>query len=276
MSGRSFSSAFDFRLAILGFLVALFSAGIGIGGGTLLVSILMAAFGFEFKKAASTSLATIIPISFVGAVNHVALLPAAPSLRLYLLFIPACVLGTLLGGNIVREHRTGWLKLAFALFLLVVSLRMLKIFDVPLLLYSGIHTLLLTHESLLIIPVGILIGMIAVLLGIGCGLLIVPFYVIVIKLDMHQAITLSLTTMFFLSVSATLIHNKLNTFDKTPMKSLFGPALAGAVAGAIISSHLPAFILKQLFGGFLFLISCNFIIQELKSYRSKAKTPQSL
>ncbi|WP_180144135.1 hypothetical protein [Desulfoluna butyratoxydans] len=43
------------------------------------------------------------------------------------------------------------------------------------------------------------------------------------------------------------------------------------MAGAIISSHLPAFILKQLFGGFLLLISCNFIVQELKSYHQRTR-----
>ena len=72
---------FDIRLALLGFFVALFSAGIGIGGGTLLVSILMTVFGFDFKKAASTSLSTIIPISFIGSVNYFIFLPEIPQLQ---------------------------------------------------------------------------------------------------------------------------------------------------------------------------------------------------
>ncbi|MBW1650280.1 MAG: sulfite exporter TauE/SafE family protein [Deltaproteobacteria bacterium] len=58
----------NIKLILLGFGVALFSACIGIGGGTLLVSLLMSIFNFDFKKAAATSLATIIPISFTGAV----------------------------------------------------------------------------------------------------------------------------------------------------------------------------------------------------------------
>lgn len=258
---------FDTRLALLGFFVALFSAGIGIGGGTLLVSILMSVFAFDFKTAASTSLATIIPISFIGAVNHFILLPETPDLRYYFIFIPACVAGTVLGGRIVQKHHNGWLKFAFSLFLLVISLRMLKIYDFPSLVYGGLNSLLFSNEWLLIAPIGILIGIVAVLLGIGCGLLIVPFYVIVIKLEIHEAITLSLTTMFFLSMSATIIHNNLNAFDVTPMKSLVVPALAGAVIGAVISSHLTAPILKQLFGIFLFIISCNFIFLEACEHR---------
>lgn len=266
---RSTHHKFDIKLILLGFFVALFSAGIGVGGGTLLVSILMSVFCFDFKKAASTSLATIIPISFIGAINHLILLPEMPDLRYYFIFIPACVAGTILGGKIVQKHHNGWLKFVFSLFLFVISLRMLKIYDFPSLVYGGLDTILFSNEWLLIAPMGILIGIIAVLLGIGCGLLIVPFYVIVINLDIHEAITLSLTTMFFLSISATMIHNKLNSFDTAPMKSLFVPALAGAVVGAIVSSHLPAPILKKLFGIFLFIISCKFIINELAIYHKQ-------
>lgn len=254
---------FDTRLILLGFFVALFSACIGIGGGTLLVSILMSVFGFDFRKAASTSLATIIPISFIGSVSHFIFLPEIPDLRYYFIFIPACVLGTILGTKIVRKHQNGWFKLAFSLFLIIISLRMLKIFDFPSLIFSGLQSILFSNEWLIIVPIGIFIGIIAVALGIGCGLLIVPFYVIVINLNIHEAITLSLTTMFFLTLSATIINNRFKTLDMIPLKSLFIPALTGAVVGAIISGNLPAPILKIVFGMFLLIIACNYIIQEI-------------
>ena len=254
---------FDIRLILLGFFVALFSAGIGIGGGTLLVSILMSVFGFDFRKAASTSLATIIPISFIGSVSHFVFLPEIPDLRYYFTFIPACVLGTILGTKIVRKNQNGWFKLAFSLFLIIISLRMLKIFDFPSLIFSGLQSILFSNEWLIIVPIGIFIGIIAVALGIGCGLLIVPFYVIVINLNIHEAITLSLTTMFFLTLSATIINNRFKTLDMIPLKSLFIPALTGAVVGAIISGNLPAPILKIVFGMFLSIIACNYIIQEI-------------
>ena len=254
---------FDIRLILLGFFVALFSAGIGIGGGTLLVSILMSVFGFDFRKAASTSLATIIPISFIGSVSHFVFLPEIPDLRYYFTFIPACVLGTILGTKIVRKHQNGWFKFAFSLFLIIISLRMLKIFDFPSLIFSGLQSILFSNEWLIIVPIGIFIGITAVALGIGCGLLIVPFYVIVINLNIHEAITLSLTTMFFLTLSATIINNRFKTLDMIPLKSLFIPALTGAVVGAIISGNLPAPILKIVFGMFLLIIACNYIIQEI-------------
>ncbi|HDH98710.1 MAG TPA: hypothetical protein ENF70_06235 [Deltaproteobacteria bacterium] len=78
----------DVGLISLGFVVALFGAGIGIGGGALLVPILISVFKFDFKKAASTSLATIIPISFIGSISHFVLFPHIPDLRYY--FIRSC------------------------------------------------------------------------------------------------------------------------------------------------------------------------------------------
>ena len=269
MMSISAKDKFDIRLVLLGFFVALFSAGIGIGGGTLLVSILMSVFRFDFKKAASTSLATIIPISFIGSISHFIFLLNIPSLRYYFMFIPICMLGAILGGRIVYNRQGTWLKFIFSLFLLIVSLRMLRIFDLPYLVYGGLHEALFVNESLSIVLFGVLIGIIAVLLGIGCGLLIVPFYVIIINLDIHEAVTLSLTTMFFLTLSATMIHDRLKTLDIIPIKGLFIPALIGAVSGAIISSHLPAPILKKTFGAFLFVIACNYIVQNLFAHYNR-------
>ena len=254
---------FDTRLILVGFFIALLSTGIGIGGGSLLVPIFISVFGFNFKKAAGTSLATIIPISFIGSVSHFIFLPEIPHLRYYFVFIPACVLGSILGGTIVQRRQNEWLKLTFSLFLLFTSLKIMKIFDFPTLIYSGLHNNLFSNELFLIAPIGVLIGILAVLLGIGCGLLIVPFYLIIINLDIHETIMLSLTTMFFLSLSASIIHNRLKSLDINLLKSLLIPALAGAVVGAIISTHLSTPILKKIFGIFLFVIACNYIIHGL-------------
>jgi len=266
---------FDARLILLGFFVALFSAGIGIGGGALLVPILISAFGFDFKKAASTSLATIIPISLVGSISQFIFLAEAPHLQYYFIFIPTCMLGTILGWMMIRLHRGRHLKIAFSIFLFIISLRMLEIFNLTSLMYKGLNGILFSNEWLLIIAVGIAIGIIAVLLGIGCGLLIVPFFVIIVDFNIHEAITLSLTAMFFLTLSSTIIHNKFKTLDITQAKSLFIPALPGAVVGATISSHIPTLILNKLFGVFLFITACSYIVHEIVMHYKSAASAES-
>ena len=75
--------------------------------------------------------------------------------------------------------------------------------------------------------------------------------------------------MYFLTISATIVHKKLKNLDTTAMKSMFVPALIGAVTGAVISSYLPAPILTKIFGVFLLLIACKFIVQEILEYHKK-------
>lgn len=253
----------DIKLMSLGFLVAFFSAGVGIGGGTLLVSILTAMFAYDFKNAASSSLATIIPISLVGALSHFMMLPEISDPSCYYLFIPFCIIGSMIGGRIVQKRRNSLLKLGFSFFLLIIGMKMLTIIDFPGLFYAGAQEFLIPYRIPMIMLVGIATGVTSVLLGLGCGLIIVPFFVIVIQLDMRQAITLSLTTMFFLTLSGTLIHRKLKNLPRIPVKNLIVPAFFGAVSGVMISSHLPTLVLKKVFGAALFLIACKFIITEL-------------
>lgn len=66
------------KLTFSAFVVALFSAGVGIGGGAIFIPIFLSIFKFEYKKAAALSLATIIPIAFTGAVSHLFLLSVLP------------------------------------------------------------------------------------------------------------------------------------------------------------------------------------------------------
>ncbi len=258
-------------LVLLGFFVALFSAGIGVGGGAILVPTLISVFHFEFKKARSTSLATIVPITLVGSISHFLLASESPPWEYYFLFIPTCMAGVLLGGKIAHKQKGTWFKFAFACFLIIASLRMLKIVDLPALVYGGLHEITWTHETLFIMSFGVLIGMTAAYLGVGCGLIIVPFYVIVVGLDIHAAILLSLTTMFFLCSSATIMHRSLHVLDWSTCRNLFFPALPGAMTGAVISSYLPSVLLKQVFGVFLGVMACMYFTQEI---RHLAKHPK--
>ena len=107
----------DVGLISLGFVVALFSAGIGIGEGALLVPILISVFKFDFKKAASTSLATIIPISFIGSISHFVLF--FPIFRI----LDIILLGAVAGAIISSHLPAPILKQTFGIFLFFIACR---------------------------------------------------------------------------------------------------------------------------------------------------------
>lgn len=255
---QPYNFQFNIRLVIVIFLIALFSVSVGVGGGGLLVPILIWVFNFDFKKAASLSLMTIMPITFIGSISHLFLLSQKPQIQYYLLFIPACVLGTIFASKITGKYHNGFLKFLFSLFLIIISLKIFNIFDFPFFVYRGLDSIF--NESLILIFIGVFIGITAFSLGVGCGLFIVPFYVIIIKLNIHQAIALSLTTMFFMALSATIIQKRLKKLDISLLQYIFLPALTGSVLGAIISAYLPTVILKQVFATFIFLIACKFMV----------------
>jgi|GEM_PF-2030663 len=263
-------------LRLLGFFVALFSAGIGIGGGTIFVSTFISIFKFDFKRAAATSLATIIPITFVGAVSHLFVFPNPPSGKYFFIFIPLCIMGTIIGSNYIHKWNNQWLKWIFAIFLLIASLKILKFVDFPFLMFSSLNEISWAHEAFFIMVFGFIIGIIATWLGIGCGLLIVPFFVIVMNFNMRQAICLSLTTMFFLTTSATLMHHKLANLNIKTFRALFLPSLTGAVTGSAISGLLPGFYLKQVFGIILMMIAFTYLLQPMftamKTRKERKKT----
>lgn len=261
----------DRRLIILGLFVGLFSSGIGIGGGTLLVPALISIFKFDFKRAASTSLATIIPVSFVGALSRFFLLPQTVHLKYYFMFIPMCIIGTVIGCKIVQKRKGTWFKFAFSIFLFIVSLKILKILDLPYQFYNNLGEIFKANEYVFIILFGLMIGIISTFLGIGCGLIIVPFYLIIANLDIHESIRLSLTTMFFLTLSASIINNKLKVLDINSIKSLLIPAFIGAIFGSMISVQFAEPALKLIFGVYLLLISFKFLFKDLFEYLNRTK-----
>lgn len=248
-------------LILLAFSVALFSAGIGIGGGAIFIPAFLSIFKFDYKRAASLSLATIIPIAFIGAVSQFFWLSTSLSLNIFLSFVPMCVFGAIVGSSYLHQWNSHWLKWLFTLFLFVVGLRILQLVDFPFLLFAPLNDLIWAHEIFFIMIFGFIIGLIAAWLGVGCGLLIVPFFVLVLDFDMHQAICLSLTTIFFLSTAATLTRHKRTELDVTSYKFLFFSALAGAIAGSAISGILPGYLLKKVFGFVLLLIACAYFYQ---------------
>lgn len=249
-------------LGFLALAVGFFSAGIGVGGGAIMVPTLVWLFRFEFRRAAGTSLAIIIPISLIGALGHIFLSGHGLHLQLLLVFVPATVLGALLGGFFLLNFKTRYLKLAFAIFITIAGMRMLGIYDFSLPLFDALKGAAPDVHYVLIILFGLVTGFISTMLGVGCGLIIVPFFVILIGLGMHEAITLSLTTMFFLTSTATLVHRKHRAFDWTSARQMLLPAIVGAAAGALISSHLPGAVLKKAFGVFLLAMALKFFIEE--------------
>jgi len=163
----------DFMFATIGIIAGLLAGIFGIGGGLVVVPGLL--FVFErldiipptmyMQVAAGSSLAVMVITSLSSIKAHHKL--STVKWSAFQPLWPGIMLGTIGGAVLAQWIPTYWLQIFFALFLIVVAIKM----------WSGRH---LTHQernvpALINFLVSSLIGLKSGLLGVGGGLLLIPY-----------------------------------------------------------------------------------------------------
>jgi uncharacterized membrane protein YfcA len=119
---------------VIGVVIGVFSAMMGIGGGTLSVPTL-SAFSYPIRRAVGTASAIGLIIAVPGAFGFVLAgldVPARPPGSLgyvnligFALIVPMTILAAPYGARIAHTINPGMLRKAFALFLFLTSLKMI-------------------------------------------------------------------------------------------------------------------------------------------------------
>lgn len=125
------------------------------------------------------------------------------------------------------------------------------------------------HLSFIVYPlVGLLSGFLAGLLGIGGGLVIVPALLVVFPYQglaanvvIHTAIATSLATVVVTSLISAYSHHRHSAVDWPIVRKMAPGLLGGALFGAVVTSHLPADILRVLFGLFALAAAAQMAFQ---------------
>lgn len=251
----------NLQLAALIFSVAVLSAGLGVGGGAILVPMLLLLFECDYRTAAAISLASIVPVALTGGISHLLLLEGRlPWIQLGG-FILMIIFGSRIAGRWLHRMNSRFLQAAFGLFILIIGLKMIRAVNLPGALFN-LFPQGSSMELLLLTLFGLAIGAVSVLLGVGCGLLIVPFLHFAFGYEIKTAITFSLLTIFFNTLNGTLIHRRCNNLEKQSFHTILPSALAGALTGTLISTSLPGETLKTAFGIFLLAMGVNFLLRE--------------
>ena len=109
---------------------------------------------------------------------------------------------------------------------------------------------------------GGLTGLLAGLLGIGGGLVVVPFLAFFLPLlgfpnayVMHVAIATSLAIIVITSLSSAYSHQRKHAIEWPLVKKMVLGCVIGAVIGSQIADLLPSGILRIVFGLFVFLMA---------------------
>lgn len=129
-------------------------------------------------------------------------------------------------------------------------------------------------EQISFVIVGLLAGTLGTIVGIGGGLIVVPFLLLVYGFPAQQAAGTSLLMVFFNSLSGALAYAKQKRID---YKSAWKFALAtfpGAITGSYITGYLGDRIFHLIFGIIMILIAISILLRGEErsiSRRIKAK-----
>ena len=204
----------------LGAITGCLSGLLGIGGGVVIVPSLLYIFQHMplaqsrvMHYAVATSLTVMVCNASVAVYFHHR--AQALSIKPVLTIIPSLILGVLLGVLCAHNLSTIWLQRLFALLLFVVAIKLVikkqKVIDT-----SYQSKLSQARSNMLGIIVGICSGM----LGIGGGVITVPF-LISQQWPYRQVITTSLMMTITASLTGTLAYMLLGTHMKTVSPSGF-------------------------------------------------------
>jgi uncharacterized membrane protein YfcA len=251
--------------AFSGFLAGL----LGLGGGVIVVPALAAAFAsfnvmpasYIMQMAVGTSLSTII-ITFIASL-YAHIKRGSVRWDIVKLILPAILLGVIIGTNLAGYLPSHYLQIIFALFLLFIAYR----------LFSGnlAPTPGQTPSRLVMSSFASFVGALSGILGVGGGLLLIPF-LIRCGMDMRQATGTSVACGMFIGIIASISFMLLGQAHLSlPWSTgfIYWPAFLGIAAASIVFApigtalayKLPTAVLKRALAIFLVIVAILMLIQ---------------
>lgn len=263
-------------MVISGFLAAILiglSLGlIGGGGSILTVPVLVYLFAVDPLLATSYSLFVVGATSLVGAISnykkHLVNLPTAllfgiSSITTVFLtrkfIIPKIPvhIGTIGGFEITDALLT---MLLFAILMVLASVSMIRNGN------NNIAENEVKNKKIKFVRLtvyGILIGIVTGLLGAGGGFLLIPTLVIIVGLPMKEAVGTSLLIIAMNSLIGFTGDIGHFSIDWRFLLEITAMAVAGVIAGGLLSKKIKAGSLKKFFGWFVLVMGIYIIIKEI-------------
>jgi uncharacterized membrane protein YfcA len=102
---------------------------------------------------------------------------------------------------------------------------------------------------------GFVAGTFGALLGLGGGVLLIPFLVIVLGIPMHQAIATSIIAVIATSSAGAAMNLERRIVNMRLGMLLEIATVSGAILGGITANYLSSYVLTKLFSGLLFFVA---------------------
>ncbi len=240
-------------LLILGLLSGAISAIAGIGGGVFFVSIMTLLFYIPINIAVDTSTFIILFSSLAGFITY--LRQKRTSFKLSLFFSAFSILGSILATILfsIIKIDNFVLKVLFAVTLLIAGCNMIykatkarneatkqEVNHIEFSLNNDEHKISFKKA----IPLFILAGFTANLLGIGGGIINTPSLNIVLSFPIHNSTAISTSIIFFTAIYNTIIKSLIGQIDYLIGIIIAVGSIFGSITGAKISKKMPKVFLQ--------------------------------
>ncbi len=286
IAGNSINILLLFGLGgAVGFLSGLF----GVGGGFLMTPLLIMA-GIPSTVAAASDSNQIVAASTSGTFAHYRM--GNVDIKMGLLLLVGGIIGGTLGVQIIKIFRAMGnadfvIKITYVIMLGVVgfymfveslqSLRQREV-SVPKRTEPGkvsVYTRMIqalpwqmhfeksgvTFSILLPLFLGIIVGILAAIMGVGGGFIMVPVMVYMLRMPMHVVVGTSLFQILFTCINVTFMQSITNhTVDLVLAIILLVGSTLGAQVGAKISRRLKADQLKILLASIVLLVMVQILV----------------
>ena len=249
-------------VVILAFIIAMIFSMFGQGGGSV-YSPMLILFGYAVLLATSTSLVLNL-ITSVSA-GYIFYRNKMIDFRASMAFVPGICVGAFLGGLLSKHVNATVFLWLFVVFLVGVGARMIYTYwekgqkneeeKPPRNLSAAMYAL--------IVVVSFAVGLISGLLGVGGGILIVPFMVYVCKYPTKLAAGSSHLIISFSALFGIIGHATSHEID-IPLIALTGVAvLIGGNLGARISMRFKAKWMKAGLGLIMWVLAVQLVVKLL-------------
>jgi uncharacterized membrane protein YfcA len=116
-------------------------------------------------------------------------------------------------------------------------------------------------EALLTVAFGLFTGVLSGLLGVGGGIVMVPYLVLALGQGQHLAEGTSLLVIVPTAIAGAWTHSRRGLVVPRVAVGLGLGGVAGALGGAQLALLLPTDVLTRVFAGFLFVMGARFVLQ---------------
>jgi uncharacterized membrane protein YfcA len=245
---------------LLSFVIAFIFSMFGQGGGSVYTPLLIL-LGYSVLLSSSTSLVLNLITSL--SAGYIFYRKKMIDYKASLIFAPGISIGAFVGGALSKSFDTTILLWLFVIFLLGVGARMLYSYWEKKKVEESSSPRLSAGMYVLIAVFGLAVGFLAGLLGVGGGILIVPFMVYVCKFPTKLAAGSSHLIISFSALAGILGHATAHQFN-LPLIIVTGIAvLIGGNLGARLSMKFKTKMIRAGLGLIMWAFAAQLLVKLL-------------